>query len=212
MIIDSRLDPVVLRVAREVFDAEQDLRRAAPTPASSAATRSSASPSTQLHPVVSRDSVAWLDVSGEGDIFGYAASTKLGGASPVQGRRVRRRRGRLRRRRPGHLRPQRPGHAVRRRRLRQRPSATVPFEPALAAGLAGSDAGAAWAGGGGDVVLRRPGRPGHHRPASTASRATPITGLGTGGGMVGIGTDGGQVFAWQPGGQAQRRSASSTAR
>ena len=51
VIIDSQLDPVVLRTAREVFDAEQDLHRAARPPPSWPATRVTTSPQTQLHPV-----------------------------------------------------------------------------------------------------------------------------------------------------------------
>ena len=198
VIIDSRLDPVVLRVAREVFD-HNKICAGCPDTGELAGDTVSATPSTQLHPVVSRDSVAWLDVSGEGDLFGYAASTKLGGASAAKGSTS------------DVAEVAFGGDALvtfdlngRINRYAADGSASildrVPFEPALAAGLAGSDAGAAWAGKGGAVSFA------DSAGAVTATRVPglggdTITGLGTGGGQVGIGTDDGRVFAWAPGGQ-----------
>ena len=52
VIIDSQLDPVVLRVAREVFDQEK-ICAGCPDTGALAGDTVSASPSTQLHPVVS---------------------------------------------------------------------------------------------------------------------------------------------------------------
>ena len=174
---------------------------AAPTPASSAGDTVSASPSTQLHPVVSSDNVAWLDVSGDGDNFGFVASTKLGGATPSLGRELERRRGRLRRRRAGHPRPQRPDQPLRRRRLRHRarPGAVrgrrwPPGWPAPTPAPRGSA-----------TTTRSPSpTPAARSPAprSRGCGGDTITGLGTGAGVVGIGTDGGKVLVWQPGGQA----------
>ena len=198
VVIDSRLDPVVLRVAREVFD-QAKICAGCPDTGELGGDTVSASPSTQLHPVVSRDSVAWLDVSGEGDLFGYAASTKLGGATPSKGASS------------DVAEVAFGGDALvtfdlngRINRYGADGSAgtldQVQFEPALAAGLAGSDAGAAWTGGGGSVSFADPAG------QVTTSRVPglqgdTITGLGTGGGSVAIGTDAGRVFAWQPGGR-----------
>jgi thermolysin metallopeptidase-like protein len=198
VIIDSGLDPVVLRVAREVFDQEK-ICAGCPDTGELGGDTVAASPSTQLHPVVAGDSVAWLDVSGDGDSFGFAASTKLGGATPTLGStsdvaevgfggdalvtldlagRV-----------------NRYGADGSSSTLQQ-----VPFRPAEAAGLAGSDAGAAWLGTDGKVSFADPG--GLVTTARISGlKGDTVTGLGTGGGVVGIGTDGGQVLRWQPGGK-----------
>ncbi len=201
VIVDSRLDPVVLRTAREVFDAEK-ICAGCPDTGELAGDTVSASPSTQLHPVVSRDSVAWLDVSGDGDNFGFLASTRVGGAGTSLG---------------GSsdvadvgfggdalLTLDLNGNV---NRYAADGSATVldqvSFQPAVAAGLAGSDSGAAWVGTG-DTV--------HHVDAAGQVSQTKvaglggdsITGLGTGAGTVGIGTDGGKVLVWQPGGQVSQ--------
>lgn len=198
VIVDSRLDPVVLRTAREVFDAEK-ICAGCPETGELAGDTVSASPSTQLHPVVSGDSVAWLDVSGDGDTFGFLASTKVGGATPSLG---------------GSsdvadvgfggdalLTLDLNGNI---NRYAADGSATVldqvSFQQTAAAGLAGSDTGAAWVGKG-DTV--------HYTDAAgqVAQAKVPglggdsIVGLGTGAGTVGIGTDGGKVLVWQPGGQ-----------
>ncbi len=185
---------------------------AAPTPAQLGGdTGGSASPSTQLHPVVSRDSVAWLDVSGDGDNFGYAASTKLGGATPSKGASS------------DVAEVAFGGDALVTLDLNGRinryaadgGAATldqVPFE-ADARGRAGRlrhrrRVGRRRRHG----LVRRPGRPGHQRPGRPGCSGDTITGLGTGGGMVGIGTDGGQVLRLAARRPGSPRSASSTAR
>jgi hypothetical protein len=198
VIVDSRLDPVVLRTAREVFDAEK-ICAGCPDTGALAGDTVSASPSTQLHPVVSGDDVAWLDVSGDGDTFGFLASTRIGGAAPSLGA-------------SSNVadigfggdalvtldlngdidRYDASGAAT--------TLDTVPFQDSLAAGLAGSDAGAAWVGAGNAVSFADPSG------AVTTTKVTglkgdTITGLGTGAGTVGIGTDGGRVLVWRPGGQ-----------
>src|SRR5207244_4425006 len=75
---------------------------------------------------------------------------------------------------------------------------TVPFQPALAAGLAGSDSGTAWAGAG-DTVSFADLDGQVSRTKVKGLGGDTITGLGTGAGVVGIGTDGGKVLVWQPG-------------
>jgi Zn-dependent metalloprotease len=196
--IDSHLDPVVLRTEREVFDANK-ICEGCPEIGALAGDTVSASPSTQMHPVVSGDNVAWLDLSGGGtfDSFGVLASTKIGGASTslgsnsnvadvafdgdalvtldLNGAIIR-------------YAPEGPPRVL----------DSVPFQPALAAGLAGSDAGAAWAGANDAVSFA------DLNGQVTTTRVKGlggdnITGLGTGQGVVGIGTDGGKVLVWQPG-------------
>jgi len=143
--------------------------------------------------------VAWLDVSGEGDTFGYAASAKLGGATPSKGASS------------DVAEVAFAGDALVTFDLNGRVNryaadggattlATVQFGPTIAAGLASSDTGAAWAGGGGTVSFVDPAG------QVTSSRVEglqgdSVTGLGTGGGTVAIGTDSGRVFAWTPGGR-----------
>ncbi len=199
VIVDTGLDPVVLRTAREVFDANK-ICAGCPDTGELAGDTISASPSTQLHPVVSRDSVAWLDVSGEGDYFGHLASTKVGGATPSLGGSSNVAdvafggdalvtldlNGDITRYTNGG------SSAV--------VLAQVAFEPTIAAGLAGSDAGAAWVGA--DDTISYVAAGGQvSRVQVTGLGGDTITGLGTGAGVVGIGTDGGKVLAWQPGGE-----------
>jgi hypothetical protein len=198
VIIDSELDPVVLRTAREVFDANK-ICAGCPDTGELGGDTVSASPSTQLHPVVSNDSVAWLDVSGEGDNFGFLASTKIGGATPSMGSSS------------NVADVVFGGDALLTLDLNGEVTrytsggsssvvlAEVPFETTLAAGLAGSDAGAAWVGA--DDTLSYVDAGGRvTRAQVTGLRGDTLTGLGTGAGTVGIGTDGGKVLAWQPGG------------
>jgi Zn-dependent metalloprotease len=196
--IDSHLDPVVLRTEREVFDANK-ICEGCPDIGALAGDTVSASPSTQMHPVVSGDDVAWLDLSGGGtfDSFGVLASTKIGGASTSMGASS------------NVADVAFDGDALLTLDLngaiiRYSPDGsastldTVPFQPALAAGLAGSDTGAAWAGANGTVSFADV-----NGQVSTAKvkglGGDNITGLGTGQGVVGIGTDGGKVLVWQPG-------------
>ena len=202
VIIDSRLDPIVLRTAREVFDANK-ICAGCPDTGELGGDTVSASPATQLHPVVSKDNVAWLDVSGDGDNFGFLASTKVGGATPSLG---------------GSSNVAEVafgGDALFTldlngdiTRYTQNGDLSVlidqvPFEASLAAGLAGSDAGAAWVRAD-DAVSYIDASGKVTRTQVTGLRGDTLTGLGTGAGLVGIGTDGGKVFAWQPGGQVSQ--------
>ena len=79
VIIDSQLDPVVLRTAREVFD-QNKICTGCPDTGELAGDSVSTSPQTQLHPSISGDQVLWLDLSAASECAGYAASTSLGGA------------------------------------------------------------------------------------------------------------------------------------
>ncbi len=199
VIIDTGLDPVVLRTAREVFDANK-ICPGCPDTGELGGDTVSASPATQLHPVVSKDNVAWLDVSGDGDQFGFLATTRVGGASPSIG---------------GSSNVAEVafgGDALVTldlngditRYTNSGSSAVVldqvPFEASLAAGLAGSDAGAAWVRAD-DTVSYVDANGQVTRAQVTGLRGDTLTGLGAGAGVVGIGTDGGRVMAWQPGGQ-----------
>jgi hypothetical protein len=195
VIIDSQLDPVVLRVAREVFDREK-ICAGCPDTGKLGGDPVYTSPATQLHPVVSGDSVAWLDVSGSDDIFGYAASTHLGGASPTLGSRsdvvevgfagdallTLDANGRITRYAPD-------GTST----LLDQPPAT----DAVAAGLAGSDAGGAWVSAQGVSYVDASGQV--TTTAVGGLKGDTLTGLGAGDGIVGMGTDGGKVLLWQPG-------------
>ena len=78
VIIDSGLDPTVLRVAREVFDANK-ICTGCPDTGELAGDSVNTSPQTQLHPMISGNRVVWLDLSAASDFAGYAASTTLGG-------------------------------------------------------------------------------------------------------------------------------------
>jgi hypothetical protein len=197
--LDSRLDPVVLRTEREVFDANK-ICAGCPDTGALAGDTVSASPSTQQHPVVSGDRVAWLDLSGSSafDSFGYLASTRLGGAGTTLGASS------------NVADVAFGGEALLTLDLNgdiiryapdgsSRKLGTVrPFQAALTAGLAGSDAGAAWAGSDGTVTFAD-----LNGQLSTTKvkglAGDTVSGLGTGAGVVGIGTDGGKVLVWQPG-------------
>ena len=138
-------------------------------------------------------------MSGDGDNFGYLASTKIGGATPSLG---------------ASSDVADVGFAGSAlvtldlngniNRYAADGSATVlgqvPFQATLAAGLAGSDSGAAWVGANDTVFFADPN--GQVSQATVSGlRGDSVVGLGTGAGVVGIGTDGGKVLAWQPGGQ-----------
>jgi hypothetical protein len=199
VIVDSHLDPVVLRTAREVFDAEK-ICTGCPDTGELSGDTVSASPSTQLHPVVSKDSVAWLDVSGAGDTFGVLASTKVGGANPTldgssnvadvgfDGDAL------VTLDLNGNINRYAPDGAA-------TVLGQVPFQASVAAGLAGSDAGAAWVGDN-DTVFFADANGQVSQTQVTGLSGDTMTGLGAGAGVVGIGTDGGKVLVWQPGGPA----------
>jgi Thermolysin metallopeptidase, alpha-helical domain/Thermolysin metallopeptidase, catalytic domain len=196
VIIDSQLDPVVLRTAREVFDANK-ICTGCPTASELAGDSVTTSSQTQLHPSISGDRVLWLDLSSTTDYAGYAAATTIGssGAPSLSTS-------------ADALEVVFAGDAIMSLDVRGRVTRTdetgsavldnVRPEATLAAGFAGSDAGAAWLSRGTTVK--------YVDPAGSVVQ-TELTGLGgdtitsiaAGGGTVAVGTDQGRVFAWHPG-------------
>jgi hypothetical protein len=155
------------------------------------------SPQTQLHPVISGDRVAWLDLAAD-EFQGQAASTQLGGSGTklsadsnvwdvvfagdvmltlnARAQIVR-------------TDPSGAGTVV---------AGVSDAFATLAAGLAGSDDGGAWLSQG-DTVS-------YIDPAGTVTQADvpglqgdTIVAIGVGGGTVAVGTDQGKVFLWTPG-------------
>ena len=196
VIVDSGLDPVVLRVAREVFDLNKicaGCPAVTPPPGEAVST----AVQSQLQPAVSDDLVAWLDLSAGNRTWGHSALTRIGGAAPILG--------------PSKtvLQVAFAGEALVTldadgQIVRTDPDvgaqlvAEVDARRTLLGGFGGSDAGAAWHGGGDTVSFLD--------PAGTLStvgveglQGDTIAGVGTGGGLVGVGTRGGKVFAWRPG-------------
>jgi Zn-dependent metalloprotease len=193
VIIDSGLDPVVLRVAQEVFDANK-ICVGCPTVGQLAGDTVTATPQAQLHPSVSGDLVAWLDMSA-GEYVGAPASLRLGGTGPSLGA-------------GDTWDVALAGEAL---VVLNGPDEVVRYDSAGSSvlargrgdlvnrGLAGSDSGAAWAPTGSSLSFV---------DAAGAVSTTDITGLnrdpvisvGTGGGSVAAGTKGGKVLLWKPGG------------
>jgi hypothetical protein len=200
VIVDSGLDPVVLRVAREVFDANKICAGCSDVGSIKGQTVT-ASPQTQLQPAVSGDQIAWLDLSSGGDFSGFAGTARVGGGDPQLSTS------------PDTAQVGFAGDALVTLRFNgaitrtsegsEEQLASVPFLPALAAGLAGSDAGAAWVTGSDSISFVHP-------DGQVSSESLPdlggdnVVGLGTGGGVVGLGTDHGLVFRWAPGSQVTR--------
>ncbi|HRD64499.1 MAG TPA: M4 family metallopeptidase, partial [Nocardioides sp.] len=81
VIVDSQLDPVVLRTAREVFDASRICAGCA-ADIKLGGDPISTAPQSQQQPGVSGDRVAWLDLSSNSDFAGYVATTGVDGAAP----------------------------------------------------------------------------------------------------------------------------------
>jgi hypothetical protein len=197
VIIDSRLDPVVLRVAREVFD-QNKICSGCPTAPDAAGDVVSSAPQTQQHPRVSGGRVAWLDFSAGNEIQGYAASAGVDGSKRARsssssvldvafaGQAL--------------LTLDVNGNLIRTagsdsRRVEQVPSVDATF----IAGLGGSDTGAAWLSRGATVsYMDARGAVAQANVAGLGSRDA-ITAVAAGGGTVAIGTQKGKVFTWKPG-------------
>jgi Zn-dependent metalloprotease len=195
VIIDSGLDPVVLRVARDTFDANK-ICTGCPTDDEVAGDAVVTTPHGQLQPTVSGDLVAWLDMSA-GDYVGHTGSSRVGATAPVLGS-------------SGDIYDVvLAGDAViafngRGQMVRydaaggEQVLAATDGIGTLTRDLVGSDAGAAWAGNADTVSFVD--------PAGTVSNAkVPLGGdtlvsVGTGGGTVAVGTQAGKVYRWQPGG------------
>ena len=196
VILDSRLDPVVLRTAREVFD-QLKICPGCPSASELAGDSVTTASQTQLHPSISGDRVLWLDLSAGSTYLGHAATTTLGddGAPSLSAA-------------SDALEVTFAGDAVLALDLRGRVTRTdasgtttlerVDLDATLAAGLGGSDTGAAWLSRGGTVK---------YVDAGGTVTATGVSGLGgdtittvaAGGGTVVVGTEQGKVFAWTPG-------------
>jgi hypothetical protein len=194
VIIDSQLGPVVLRTAREVFDANK-ICTGCPTASELAGDAVTTSSQTQLHPSISGDRVLWLDLSSTSDFAGYAAATSLGGSS-----------GPSLSSSPDVLEVAFAGDAIMSLDLRGRVTRTVGSDSAvidtvqpevtLAAGFSGSDAGAAWLSRGSLKYVDAAGA--MFQTELTGLQGDTITSIAAGGGTVAFGTDQGRVFVWNP--------------
>jgi Zn-dependent metalloprotease len=191
-------DPTILRVAREIFDANQ-ICADCNAPANAFGQVVVSSPQTQLGPTVSGDDVAWVDLSADGAVTGFAATSAVGG-EPTSGT----------------------GNAL---SVAFAGDSLVSFElpdfnsageialydaagnrqqvgsfgdSTILAGLAGSDAGAAWS-------TEVEGSAYFVSPAGEVTELdlaeagiSSVTAVGTGDGQVAIGTDAGRVYLWDP--------------
>jgi hypothetical protein len=197
VIIDSQLDPVVLRTAREVFDADK-ICTGCPTTSELAGDAVSTSSQTQLHPSISGNRVLWLDLSSTSDFAGYAAATSLGGSgAPSLSASA------------DALEVGFAGDAVMSLDLRGRVTRTdasgssvidtVQADAALAAGFSGSDAGAAWLSRGSTVKYVDSTGALFQTDLAGLLNGDTLTTIAAGGGAVALGSDQGKVFAWNPG-------------
>jgi Zn-dependent metalloprotease len=200
VVIDSSLDPVVLRVAREVFDANK-ICAGCPTVTDLAGDPVITSPQAQLDPTVSGDTIAWLDM-GAGEFVGSAASQAVTGTTPTLGE-------------ANTYDVALAGEAV---IAINGDLDVVRFDPAggsaklgtstddigiIGRGLVGSDAGAAWASSADSLSFVDPS--GTVTTAQVPGLAgDTVISVGTGGGTVAAGTDGGKVFMWHPGGEVRQ--------
>ena len=194
VIIDSQLGPVVLRTAREVFDANK-ICTGCPTASELAGDAVTTSSQTQLHPSISGDRVLWLDLSSTSDFAGYAAATSLGGSG-----------GPSLSSSPDVLEVAFAGDAIMSLDLRGRVTRTVGSDSAvidtvqpevtLAAGFSGSDAGAAWLSRGSLKYVDAAGAV--FQTELTGLQGDTVTSIAAGGGTVAFGTDQGRVFVWNP--------------
>jgi hypothetical protein len=197
VIVDSGLDPVVLRTAREVFDASL-ICSGCPDTGELAGDSVSTSPQTQLHPSISGDKVLWLDLGANTNYSGHAAVTELGsGGTPALSAAS------------DALEVGFAGDAVLALDVRGRVSRTDPSGATtqldqvdavatLSAGLAGSDAGGAWLSRG-TTVKYVDSKGAVFQTDVTGLQGDTITSVGAGGGTVALGTDQGRLFSWHPG-------------
>jgi Zn-dependent metalloprotease len=205
VIIDSQLDPVVLRTAREVFDASK-ICPGCPATIELAGDAVSTSPQTQLHPSISGDRVVWLDLSATSEYEGHAASTQLGGGSG----------GTQLSASSNVWEVVFAGDAIltldsRREVTRIDPSGattvldSVPdAEYTQAAGFAGSDAGGAWLSQG-DTVKYVDATGQVFQADVEGLQGDTVIAVAAGGGTVAVGTDQGKVYVWSPGSGGFRR-------
>jgi Zn-dependent metalloprotease len=191
-------DPTILRVAREIFD-ENDICADCNPPANALGQVVVSSPQTQLGPTVSGDDVAWVDLSADGAVTGFAATSAVGG-EPTS--------------RTGNaLSVAYAGDALVSLELADfsGPGEIAFYDAAgdrelvgsfgdstIQAGLAGSDAGAAWSTEvEGSAYFVSPEGEVTELDLAQAGISS-VTAVGTGDGQVAIGTDAGQVYLWNP--------------
>ncbi len=195
--VEAGADSTILRVIQETFDFNKICAGcAAPTPGPGKIV--SASPQTQLAPSVFQDQIAWLDLNQGDGIFGFPAQAGVGNdptnlaSTPETAQVVF----------AGNsiIALELPGTIVRYDSAGAKSQLADIGVSTLAAGLAGSDVGAAW-------VSMEDGTVSFVDPnGSVASASLPklggesIVSMGTGDGVVSMGTDGGSVLMWQPGG------------
>jgi Zn-dependent metalloprotease len=191
-------DPTILRVARELFG-ENDICADCNAPANALGQVVVSSPQTQLGPTVSGDDVAWVDLSADGAVTGFAATSAVGG-EPTS-------------RTGDALSVAYAGDSLVSLELPDLSGAgEIAFYDAagkrqvigsfgdstIAAGLGGSDAGAAWS-------TEVEGSAYFVSPEGKVSELdleeagiSSVTAVGTGDGKVAIGTDAGDVYLWNP--------------
>jgi hypothetical protein len=196
VIIDSQLDPVVLRTAREEFDADK-ICTGCPTASELAGDAVTTASQTQLHPSISGNRVVWLDLSSTSDLVGYAATTSLGDSGGPSLSAT-----------ADALEVGFAGDAIMSLDIRGRVTRTdasgstvidnVRPEVTVAAGFAGSDAGAAWLSRG-STVKYVDSTGAMFQTEVTGLQGDNITSIAAGGGTVALGTDQGRVFSWNPG-------------
>ncbi len=194
----AEADPTILRVAREIFDENEICADCNPA-ANALGQVVVSSPQTQLGPTVSGDDVAWVDLSADGAVTGFAATSAVGG-KPTS--------------RTGNaLFVAYAGDALVSLELPdlngagevafydvdgERQSIGSFGDSTIAGGLAGSDAGAAWS-------TETDGAAYFVDPDGKvsvldlqAAGISSVTAVGTGDAQVAIGTDSGQVYLWNP--------------
>ena len=196
---DADADPTILRVARELFDLNA-ICADCNEPANALGQVVVSSPQTQLGPTVSGDEVAWVDLSADGALTGFAARSKVGG-EPTN--------------RSGNaLSVAFAGRSLVSLELADFSGAgEIAFygaggdrrvlgsfgDSTIAAGLGGSDDGAAWS-------TEVEGTAYFVDPDGTVTELdlqeagiSSVTAVATGDGKVAIGTDSGRVYLWNPG-------------
>ncbi len=199
--VDAGADPTIVRVARELFDANQICTGCVDLGVVNGAVVSAA-PQTQVEPAVHGDQITWVDMSLGGFGFGLPALATVGGEarslSPS----------------PDTTQVAFAGDALLAMEVPMTadPASVVRYDEAgtrsvlaqasdstILAGFAGSDDGGAW-------VTTEQGTISFVDPEGTVTTedlpdlgGDNVTALGTGQGFVGMGTDGGRVILWEPG-------------
>jgi hypothetical protein len=202
VIIDSGLDPVVLRVAREVFDQDK-ICPGCPATAGLAGDIVGSGPQTQLHPEVSGDGdlVAWLDYSGASEVEAHVATAGVAGGAPTLSAT------------DNLVDVGFAGEALITIDVNGQVTRTVGTDVqeldrigffSSVIGLGGSDAGAAWLAGRKTVTYV-------DADGNLTSADVPVDGsdriqaVAAGGGSVAVGTQQGNVYVWSPGVDEFRR-------